>query len=55
VDHIKLFSDSSQDAKIANQIEIVGKESKTYIYVKITHAIFSADNNPQILVMGYQI
>jgi hypothetical protein len=48
VDHIKLFLDSSQDAKMANWKKIVGKESKTYIHVKIAHTIFSADNNPQI-------
>jgi hypothetical protein len=48
VDHIKSFLDSSQDAKMANQKKIVGKEFKTYIYIKIVHAIFSANNNPQI-------
>jgi hypothetical protein len=48
MDGIKLFSDSSQDAKMANQKKIVGKESKTYIYIKIAHAFFSANNNPQI-------
>jgi hypothetical protein len=45
VDRMKLFSDSSQDVKVANWKKIVEKESKTYIYIKITHIIFSTDNN----------
>jgi hypothetical protein len=47
-DRIKLFSDSSQDARAANRRKIVGKESKMYIYIKIANAVFSADDNPQI-------
>jgi hypothetical protein len=47
-DRIKLFSDSSQDARAANRRKIVGKESKMYIYIKIANTVFSADDNPQI-------
>jgi hypothetical protein len=35
-----------------NRKKIVVKESKMYIYTKIAHAVFSADENPQICT-GY--
>jgi hypothetical protein len=47
-DRIRLFSDSLQEAKVENRKKITGKESKLYIYHKITHAIFSVDENQVI-------
>jgi hypothetical protein len=44
-DQIKLILDSLQEAKVGNWKKITEKKSKLYIYHKISHTIFSINEN----------
>ncbi|KAH9051039.1 hypothetical protein EDB87DRAFT_1550656, partial [Lactarius vividus] len=48
MDHQKLFSDSSHDAKKENQPHCVAKGSKSAFHAKMAEYIFSVDTDPKV-------